>query len=406
VNPVERLVRRVDGFQRRHSVVGFPFAVIQKYGNDQAGAKAALVAYYGLFAIFPLLLLFTTILGIVLKNDPALQQRIVKSALVEYPVMARLLGCDEGSHAAGSGVPACGATTLGGSGIGLVIGIVGTLYGSSGVVQAAQNSLNTVWNVPYVKWPNFYLRRLRGLAAVALLGLAILLSVVLSIFATSVARGWLAPVLAFIGATVVMFGVFLLSFMLFTAEKLAWRDVLLGAVVAALLWQGLQLIGGWYVSRELRHSSATYGTFGTVIVLLSWVFLGAQTTLYAAEINVVHRFRLWPRSMVQPPFTDADKATFERLARMEVRRPEVSLDVRFSAVADRDPLKEPAPPSDPPPAEPTEGAAAGPPSEPPTEPPPAASGGPRSSPSADERESADSGNVADVKIPPSQAPTT
>jgi YihY family inner membrane protein len=397
VNPVERLVRRVDRFQRKHAVVGFPFAVMQKYGNDQAGAKAALVAYYGLFAIFPLLLLFTTILGIVLKNDPALQQRIVKSALVDYPVMATLLGCDHNTHAA----TACGQTTLGGSGIGLVIGIVGTLYGSSGVVQAAQNSLNTVWNVPYVKWPNFYLRRLRGLAAVALLGLAILLSVILSIFATSVASGWLAPVLAFVGATAVMLGVFLLSFMLFTAEKLGWRDVLLGAVAAALFWQVLQLIGGWYVGRELRHSSATYGTFGTVIVLLSWVFLGAQTTLYAAEINVVHRFRLWPRSMVQPPLTDADKATLERLARMEVRRPEVSVDVSFSDIADWDPLKGPAPSPDSPPAPPRQDPADGPPSQPSTEPRPPPSDGPRSETSVDDHGSADSDHVADVKIPPS-----
>ena len=50
---VEIYVRKVDRFQQGHGVLGFPFAVFQKFGNDQAGSKAALIAYYGLFALFP-----------------------------------------------------------------------------------------------------------------------------------------------------------------------------------------------------------------------------------------------------------------------------------------------------------------------------------------------------------------
>jgi hypothetical protein len=57
----ERQVRRADRFQQRHTVLAFPVAVAQKFGNDQAGGKAALMAYYGLFALFPLLLLLVTI---------------------------------------------------------------------------------------------------------------------------------------------------------------------------------------------------------------------------------------------------------------------------------------------------------------------------------------------------------
>ena len=66
---IEVVIRRADRFQQDHGVLGFPFAVIQKFGNDQAGSKAALVAYYGLFALFPLLLLFTTILGYTLHDN-------------------------------------------------------------------------------------------------------------------------------------------------------------------------------------------------------------------------------------------------------------------------------------------------------------------------------------------------
>jgi YihY family inner membrane protein len=324
VTLIERLARKVDQFQRRHTVIGFPWAVLQKFGNDQAGTKAALVAYYGLFALFPLLLLLTTILGFVFKHNPGLQHQILHSALSQIPVIGTQLKT---------------VHTLNGSGIGLAVGVIGTLYGSQGVVQSAQNAMNSVWNIPYIKRPNFYKQRLRGLALIGLLGTATLLSAVLGIFAAAVAHGRGATLLAFVGSSVVMFGVFLAAFRVLTAEPLGWRDVLLGAVFATLFWQGLQLIGGWYVGRVLRNASVTYGFFATVIALLSWVLLGVQTTLYAAEINVVYRYRLWPRSMVQPPLTDADRATYTRLARMEVRRPEMELDVTYIEPTDRDPTK-------------------------------------------------------------------
>ena len=105
-----------------------------------------------------------------------------------------------------------------------------------------------------------------------------------------------------------------------------------------MFWQTLQLVGSWYVGRELQHATETYGFFGIVIVLLAWIYLGAQFFLLAAEINVVKRYHLWPRSMTQPPLTVADRAVFERLARMEVRRGEVEVKVAFTPEADFDPL--------------------------------------------------------------------
>ena len=112
--------------------------------------------------------------------------------------------------------------------------------------------------------------------------------------------------------------------MVMTAIHLRWRELALGAALATIFWQTLQFIGSWYVGRGLSHNSDTYGFFAVVIVLLSWIYLGAQLFLLAAEINVVLRYRLWPRSMVQPPLTTADSGrSSERLAYIsEVRRPE------------------------------------------------------------------------------------
>jgi YihY family inner membrane protein len=321
----ERQVRRVDRFQQRHAVIGFAWAVLQKFGNDQAGGKAALMAYYGLFALFPLLLLFTTILGFALSGHPALRQQLINSALGYFPVIGDQLRSE--AH------PLTGNTTA------LVLGIAGTIYGSLGIGLASQNAMNTVWNIPYVQWPNFWKRYVRTFGVIGLLGLASLTSTALAAFTTAVAHGPGSAAVGIAASSVVNFGLFLLAFMLLTAEPLRPREVALGAAVATVLWEALQLAGTWYVSRALRHASPTYGFFAVVIALLSWLALGAQLTLWAAEINVVRRYRLWPRSITQPPLTRADRLVFRRLADMEVRRPEVVVATSFTEEADVDPLR-------------------------------------------------------------------
>jgi hypothetical protein len=122
-----------------------------------------------------------------------------------------------------------------------------------------------------------------------------------------------------------------------TTEPGRVGEVAVGAVTAAVFWQALQLIGTWYVTRGVRTASPTYGVFAVVITLLSWLYFGAQLTLWSAEINVVLRYHLWPRSVTQPPLTKADRLVFQRLAQMEVRRPEVKVAALFTEEADEDP---------------------------------------------------------------------
>ncbi len=318
------VVRKADRFQQDHGSIGFPFAVVQKFGNDQAGAKAALIAYYGLFAVFPLLLLFTTITGYALRDNEKLHNDLVNSALGTFPIIGPQLRSQ--THA------------LTGSAAAIAIGSILLLYGAVGLGLATQSATNHVWNIPYVRWPPFLLRYLRAVAILVLLALSTIGSTVLTGFATLVSHGWPTHVLLLIGSLTVNFVLIVIAFKVMTAEPLTWRDVALGAALATLFWQVLQLIGSWYVGRELHHSSDTYGFFGIVIVLLTWIYLGAQVFLLAAEINVVQRYRLWPRSITQPPLTAADKEVFERLARMEIRRPEVRVDIGFTPEADIDPL--------------------------------------------------------------------
>ncbi len=322
---LERQVRRADRFQQRHRVMAFPWAVVQKFGNDEAGSKAALMAYYGLFALFPLLLLLATVLGFALSDNPALREQLIDSALGNFPVI--------GEQLRSTVHPLEGNTTA------LVIGIVGTVYGSLGIGFASQNAMNTIWNIPYVHWPSIWKRYARTFGVIGLLGLAVLSSTALATFATAVAHGVATSVLSVAGSVLVNLGLFLLAFMVLTAEPLRPREVAVGAILATVFWEALQLIGTWYMTRGLRTASPTYGFFAVVITLLSWLYLGSQLTLWAAEINVVLRHHLWPRSVVQPPLTRADELMLVRLAQMEVRRPEQRITASFTAAADEDPLE-------------------------------------------------------------------
>ncbi len=127
------VTERLDGAQRRHPVLGFPLAVVYKFVDDQGGYLAALITYYGFLSLFPLLLLLTSVLGFVLGGDAYLQQRVLNSTLSQFPVIGSQLGDPKG---------------LRGSGAGLVIGLLGAVYGGLGVAQAGQNAMNTAWHVP------------------------------------------------------------------------------------------------------------------------------------------------------------------------------------------------------------------------------------------------------------------
>lgn len=308
---IQDLIRAVDRFQQRHSWSAFPFAVFKKYGDDQAGNQAALIAYYGFFSIFPLMLVAVTVLGIVLAHDPHLQGKVLNSALKNFPVIGTQLR--QNIH------------SLNRTGIGLGLGLVGTFYGARGVASAAQNAFNHAWNVPKSERPGFPFNTLRSFGMILAVGGGILVTTVLAGFGAGTGGvGIGIRVGAYALALIVNVAVFWLGFRWGTAKSVQGRDMRLAAVVAAVLWQILQGVGTFLVAHELKNASEVYGTFAFVIGLLWWIYLLAQVTLYALEIDVVRARRLWPRSIVQPPLTDADQKAYEIYVEEEKRRrPEV-----------------------------------------------------------------------------------
>jgi YihY family inner membrane protein len=312
---IQAVIRAIDGFQQRHRLTAVVFAVIKKFGDDRGGSLAALIAYYGFLAVFPLLLFLITILGYVLGSHPGVVQDVQNSALRDFPVIGTQLNTQ--------------LHPLRGSGLALIVGLVGLLWGALGVTQAAQFAMAQVWNVPNVDRPSFWDRLFRGLLLFAALGLALVASTVLASISTFGSAGPVAKVAGVAGSLAVNIALFVLAFRVLTPGEVSTRSLLPGAVVAGVAWSLLQALGGYLIGHQLRHASQVYGTFATVLGLLSWLYLGAMTTLYAAEFNVVRARRLWPRSMVQPPLTEADRRAMAAIALQEERRPEQDVHVSF-----------------------------------------------------------------------------
>lgn len=290
--------------------------MFKKYGDDQAGNQAALIAYYGFFSIFPLMLVAVTVLGIVLAHDPHLQGKVLNSALKNFPVIGTQIRHNIHS--------------LNRTGIGLGLGLVGTFYGARGVASAAQNAFNHAWNVPKSERPGFPYNTLRSFGMIFAVGGGILVTTVLAGFATgSGGVGLGIRIGAYALALVVNIAVFWLGYRWGTAKSVQGRDMWLAAVVAAVVWQILQGFGTFLVARELKNASEVYGTFAFVIGLLWWIYLQAQVTLYAVEIDVVRVRRLWPRSIIQPPLTEADEKAYEIYVEEEKRRRPETVDVRI-----------------------------------------------------------------------------
>jgi membrane protein len=124
--------------------------------------------------------------------------------------------------------------------------------------------------------------------------------------------------------------VFWLGFRLAVQREIKARDMLLGAVLSAIVWQILQLLGTYLVAHTLK-SESVYGVFGVVLGLLAWLYLQAQFTLYAVEANVVSVRRLWPRSLAPPPFTPEDLRAFDMYAKMQERRREVNIETQVAS---------------------------------------------------------------------------
>ena len=328
MNPAERAMRGLDLVQRGHAWLAFPVAVWKKFGDDQAGNLAALIAYFGFASLFPLLLVFVTVLDIVLQNEPKLREQVISSTVGQFPGFNTELAAAAQHHLTATG-PA------------LVIGLILTFLGARGVAGAVQNALNTVWAVPYYRRPGFPWNLLRGIAMIIVVGLGLIVTSFLAGLASGVGHvitGTSAPVGTIAVSLVVNVALFWLAFRLATPREVTWWEHFPGALMSAIVWQILQLAGGYIVGHQLAHNKSLYGIFGIVLGLLAWLYLQAQATLYAVEVAVVRARKLWPRSLAGP-LTAQDRRAYALYAEATQRKANEPIDVDARKPVDVDARK-------------------------------------------------------------------
>ncbi len=318
----------LDRFQRKHPRASIPLAVIYKFFDDQGNYLAAILTYYAFIAIFPLLLLASSILGFVLQGNPDLQQTILDSTLANFPIIGDQLGRPEGLQGSTSGV---------------VVGSLAALYGAMGLGQAIQNTMHVAWSVPRNSRPNPFLQRLKSLLLLMTAGVSVLAVSVVSalgsstqVFSERVDTGlrWLIVL-----ATVLVVGtVFALLFRLAAAGGSGgrrFRGAAPGAFAVAIMWQGLQYAGTFFVAQVLVNTSAMTKTFGLVLGLIGLIYIAAVMAVLGIQINVVLARKLYPRALLTPftdavDLTDADRRAYAAYAHAQRHKGFETVEVTFA----------------------------------------------------------------------------
>jgi YihY family inner membrane protein len=312
-----RPVRAFDRFQQRHPGLAVPIAVGKKFGDDEGGDLAGLIAYRAFFSLFPLLLLLTTVLGYVLAGDPELREEAVDSVLTQFPVIGDQIE----------------VSSLEGSGVALAVGIAGSLWAGFGVVLATEHALDRVWAIPHRERPDFLTSRMRALVLLVVLGTLMVASTVASGLVGS-GSDLLGPAggIAFsVGLNLLVFGA---VFMLLGTRPASPAALLPGVILAAVAWSGLQLVGGYFVAHQIQDATPAYGTFALILGLLVWVQLGATLTVLCAELNVVRARRLWPRSLLGVE-REEDERVMRGIAESEARDESQRIEVEFDRPSER-----------------------------------------------------------------------
>jgi len=315
LNLVERTLRRADALQQRHAPTAFPIGVIKKFSDDNGGSLVASLAYTAFVSVFPLLLILVTAL-VNVAGDPSLRSQVIRGATTQFPLIGEQLSGN--IHALKRATAAS-----------LVVGLLLLVWGVMKLSQAGLFTMQQVWNVPGPARPGYFPRLGRSAVFLVVLALGVIISTLLGGLVTYGHHAFFLRSLAQCLAAVANAGLCYLGFRVLTPPIVRSRELLPGAVAGGLFWTVLQAFGAFLVHHELRTDSV-YGIFATVLGLVAWIYLAAQAAVYAAEINVVLARHLWPRTLIQPPLSDADRTSMALQALQNQRRPEQRVEVTFT----------------------------------------------------------------------------
>lgn len=259
---------------RRRSKLGNTIVVTtQNFREHRTGRNAALIAHYGFLSVFPLLLVFTTVLGFLLQSRPKLRDEIIDSAFQRIPIIGEQVGSEPDK--------------LKGNVLVLIFGLLVALWAGLRAFNVLQSALDDVAEVPLKQRRSMLRTRAQSLLGIVVVGGAQIATAILaSLVAVSGVRVF-HRVLLIAGAAAVNTFVIAASYRWLCVRNFGWRQVAPGAIIAGVLFVGLQLAGTVVVGRAIANASSVYGTFASVIGLVTWLGLHAFVALLGAEVNHV-----------------------------------------------------------------------------------------------------------------------
>jgi YihY family inner membrane protein len=248
----------------------FVLDVLDAYSRHRTGRNASLLAYMGLLTVFPLLLVATTILGLVLESKPDLQEAILDSFISRIPVVGPSLVQNQGQ--------------ITGSWVALIVGLVGAIWGSLRAFNAMQTALDDIWEVATGR-RNYFVQRLNSLIFIAAIGITQAGSVALAATVGHAGLPRTGQFLLTFGGLAVNIAIVGSIYRFLTSKPMTWRMVWRGTVFTSVLYTILQFAGTNILTRRLDGAEAVYGTFAALVVLAFWVSIHALVALIGAEIN-------------------------------------------------------------------------------------------------------------------------
>ena len=314
MDKLRQVIEAIDAWQRRHRWAGVPFAVNKKFSDDNANLQVLALAWYGFTAIFPLLLVVITIFGFIGQKSLGTG---VLNTLHKFPVV-------------GTSFNPAKSNSLHGSTIGLVIGLLGLIYGAQGVTQSAQQAMATVWDVPQTKFTGFVPRLGRSLAGLIIIGGSFLINALLSTYVTGGTSNYAIRVPVLAGLLIINSALYFAAFTVLTPKVVGPRGLWSGAIMGGVAFTALITVGTGLLTHELKNASNTYGTFGSIIGIVTVLLLLAKVSIYGAELNPVLARKLYPRALPmggEP--TDADFQVLIDLAHAQQRRDDQVIGVGF-----------------------------------------------------------------------------
>ena len=304
-------IERVDHAQKQHHKASVAVATVKKFVDDQSTNLASMIAYWAFFSIFPLFLALVTILGYVLPES--IRTNVLEDVANLFP----LLDPSTVGSLTGAWWP-------------VILGLVLAFWSGSAVVRVTQNAFNSVWEIPQKDRPGLPEQLKKSMLALGTIGVGLVVATVISGFVTGFDLPWWGRIAGYAISFVLDVGIFVAAFhMLTDRDDLTWRDVLPGALLSGGAFFVLQQLSSLIVSRYLNNAQSTYGNFATVITILFWFYLQAQITLLGAQLNVVLKERLYPRSLAGGPETEADRRALEAYAQEATMHESEEVHARF-----------------------------------------------------------------------------